>query len=46
MTDAGKKILEDRKCGVCMDYYSDKKTPKKFANCSHYCCLPCYKIGH
>ena len=35
--------FEDRKCCVCMDYYTDKKAPKKFANCSHYCCLTCYK---
>jgi hypothetical protein len=35
--------IADRKCPVCLDYYNDKKPLKNFANCSHYCCLPCYK---
>jgi hypothetical protein len=35
--------FEDRKCGVCLEYYNDKQTPRQFANCPHYCCLPCYK---
>jgi hypothetical protein len=35
--------FEDRKCPVCLDYYTDKKKPRKFANCSHYCCVPCSK---
>jgi hypothetical protein len=34
--------FEDRRCSICIEYYSTTKTPKKFVNCNHKVCIICY----
>lgn len=34
--------IEDRKCSVCLSYYTTAKTPQKFINCCHMVCNECY----
>ena len=36
------KCLADRKCCVCIEYYSKKKPIKEFNNCKHSVCIGCY----
>jgi hypothetical protein len=33
----------DRKCSICLEYYTKDRTMNKFVNCGHYCCNGCYK---
>ena len=37
---------DDRKCSVCLEYYSVDNKPKKFVNCSHSVCNTCYRKIH
>jgi len=34
--------LKNRKCSICLDYYSNSACIKKFKNCIHTCCTMCY----
>jgi FtsZ-binding cell division protein ZapB len=34
--------LKNRKCSICLDYYSNSACIKKFKNCIHTCCAMCY----
>lgn len=34
--------MEDRKCCICISYYTSAKTLTKFNNCSHAICSECY----
>ena len=38
--------LKNRKCSICLDYYSNSACIKKFKNCIHTCCTTCYPQIH
>jgi FtsZ-binding cell division protein ZapB len=37
---------KNRKCSICLDYYSNSTCIKKFKNCKHTCCTTCYPQIH
>jgi len=38
--------LKNRKCSICLDYYSNSACIRKFKNCIHMCCTTCYPQIH
>ena len=38
--------LKNRKCSICLDYYSNSACITKFKNCIHTCCTTCYPQIH
>ena len=34
--------FNNRKCSICLDYYSNSGCIKKYKNCIHTCCTTCY----